>query len=645
MFHRLSVQVSAFILFLAAVFIAYGFYYLSTLQQLAEKNTAVEFAAEVSGTLFRIQQQATNQYVSVLLFEQGQVSEEEMAQTVRSASAEALAMYEELLVDVQDAESEIQFTPEGEAIFHRIKRGLPEIEGGLRELEQHTLAMPASLAQIEYRVVGLNAKMAELIDEAELLVDDTTHAYTEDTKMLQRLSITFVVLMSLFILGFMMNLLLVFVSSLRLVVDGINKFKDGNLSHRIPLRSKSELGAIANYLNEAIDSVARAQKKQKDAERKLRDINATLEARVEERTAEIRKNEERFRHLVENLSDVVTVVDKKGVVRYQSPSIERLIGYTPDELVGTSVFAHVHKSDIAKARRAFAERRGKQGFAAPVELRLQHKDGSWRVVEAVSNNLLDDSDIRGFVVTSKDVTQRKMDEQKLRELDELKNVFIRTVSHQLRTPLNAIRWNLESLLADEVGRLRAGQRDFLRVTYQANGEIIRRIDDLLTALDIQEGRVIVKKEPGSLEDLARSVIAECHKQCELKRITLVFDEEKGRRKPISMDVEKIRSAIEKLMDNAIAYTPEGGTITVRTERAGDRARFEVTDTGIGIPKADHSKIFIRFFRGSNAAKVRPDSSGLGLSLAKYFVEQHGGTIGFTSEEGKGSTFWFELPVK
>ncbi|OGH73477.1 MAG: hypothetical protein A3C90_03680 [Candidatus Magasanikbacteria bacterium RIFCSPHIGHO2_02_FULL_51_14] len=386
----------------------------------------------------------------------------------------------------------------------------------------------------------------------------------------------------------------------------------------------------------------------KRLEEKLKKYTEGLETEVQKRTADLKSALEESKKLaaiVEESFESAMITDRGGVIQYVNPAWQKITGWTAAEVV--------------KKQNPRILKSGKQGpefYKALWQTILAGKQFQSEIVNKRKDGSLYDAEIVVFPIIlpggetlnaeiGRDITERKKSEAKIKELNELRNKFIQIVSHQLRTPLNSIRWNLESLLAEELGKLKKEQKEFLRVTHEANVEVIRRIHDLLTAMDIEEGRVSLSKQETSLESLWGSVMSEWKKKCVVKDITCEYQSPKTPLPAAEVDAEKIREAFGKLTENAVIYTPDKGKITATLKKTDGAVRFEISDTGIGIPKVEQPRIFTRFYRATNAPAMKPDASGLGLAISKYFVEQHGGKIGFESKENKGSTFWFEVPFK
>lgn len=234
--------------------------------------------------------------------------------------------------------------------------------------------------------------------------------------------------------------------------------------------------------------------------------------------------------------------------------------------------------------------------------------------------------------------------EKLEDLDNARNEFVSNASHELKTPLSAIKVLTESLLHMGIDDPEI-YKEFLS---DINFEIDRLnsiITDLLALvqLDKQSGAVQLNKEPVDLAKLAIRTLKSLQLLAEQKNITIGISNDDE--VVVEGDSTKLQQVISNLVDNAIKYTPEGGRVSIDVNRSPEFAVLRVSDTGIGIPPEDLSRIFDRFFRVDKARSRNTGGTGLGLSIANRIVLMHGGYLRVYSQEGKGSTFYIELPYE
>ncbi len=240
--------------------------------------------------------------------------------------------------------------------------------------------------------------------------------------------------------------------------------------------------------------------------------------------------------------------------------------------------------------------------------------------------------------------QLRVTNAKLKALDAAKDEFISMASHQLRTPLTAIKGYLSLILDGDTGPVKKDQKAMIQQSFDGAQRMVYLIADLLNVSRMQTGKFVIDAHPANLSEMIPGEMAQLKEQAEAKQITMNF--QKPQKFPwLNLDETKVRQVIMNFLDNALYYTPKGGQVDVKLLDGTDSVVFEVTDTGVGVPKAVQHNLFTKFYRADNARKMRPDGTGLGLFMAKKVVVAQGGAIIFNSVEGKGSTFGFSFPKK
>lgn len=355
--------------------------------------------------------------------------------------------------------------------------------------------------------------------------------------------------------------------------------------------------------------------------------------------------------LFDALNRAILYVDAGGRVQLASGSVGDFFGLDPQELVGKPVAA------FAEAwARSFTEFMSyHEVLAHPLEdhegtfLRdVEIATPKHRFLEAASSPVrTKDGTYAGRAWVMRDVThEREITELKiqyggLRNADEIKSKFLTVASHQLRTPMNSMRWNLELLLSDAPG-LPAETAEMLREVYQSVITSLSIVDDMLLAVDIEQRTMRLEKTAVDLGGVIGKVVRDFARSASMRSIAISFDPPKDL-PPLFIDAAKIETVFSRLVDNAIKYTPKGGSVRVEVATTKEEIAVSVSDTGVGIPEKEVARLFERFYRSKKAIELNPNASGLGLFIAKFIVDAHDGRIECRTEEGKGSTFTVRLP--
>ncbi len=234
--------------------------------------------------------------------------------------------------------------------------------------------------------------------------------------------------------------------------------------------------------------------------------------------------------------------------------------------------------------------------------------------------------------------------EKLQNQDAARSEFVSIVSHQLRTPLAGTKWTLDMFINGDMGELGVEQKTLLQKVSDSNNRMIQFVNDLLSISRIDTGRLEFNFVPVDLERILESVLIDIYPLSNKKQITINF-RGKGLKLPkVDADPDKIRAVFQNLIENSVKYTSNGGHVTVELRNRGPEIMVSVVDDGMGIPKDEQKNIFTRFYRAPNAVKMYTEGSGLGLYLVYNIVKGHGGKVWFESDGGKGSAFYFTIPI-
>jgi NtrC-family two-component system sensor histidine kinase KinB len=335
---------------------------------------------------------------------------------------------------------------------------------------------------------------------------------------------------------------------------------------------------------------------------------------------------------IDSLPDAVVILDLEGRVVSANEAAGALFGVDVEANLGwpapLAEAVEAARRHVASGKGAYAPR----GFEDAI--RVGSEAGERAFLPRATPVYADEGGVAGVAIVLEDVTR-------LLRFDQLKNDLVATVAHELRTPLTSLRMAIHLCVEETVGPLSEKQADLLAAARDDAARLQNIVDELLDLSRIQSGQVELQRRevvPLELVDvaLASHRPAARERQVELRR------EVAPDLPALHADGERLQIVLANLISNAIRHTPAAGQVTVRALAASERSvRFEVSDTGPGVPEAARARVFEKFARGAHEPA---GGAGLGLFIAREIVSAHGGTIGVDSAPGQGATFWFELPV-
>jgi two-component system NtrC family sensor kinase len=368
-------------------------------------------------------------------------------------------------------------------------------------------------------------------------------------------------------------------------------------------------------------------------------VDITERKRME---AALRKSEEHFRSLTENALDLISIIDLDRRVRYQSPSSERALGYAPDELVGKRMFDFVHPDDAESLGYALDLIVASPGVAYSAEFRFHHRDGSWRVLEAIGKMPANESGTAGIVLNSRDITERKYLQEQLIQSEKLAALgrLISGIAHELNNPLTSVIGYTQLVLSQ--GGLEPGLRERLEVVSREGERARRIVQNMLSfARQHRPGRAGV--DLNTLLDMTLDL-----RSYELGVCNIKVKREFGQIGEIIGDAHLLQQVFLNIIINAeqaMRQADIGGTLLVRTEETAIDSRrwvkISIVDDGPGMPEEILGKVFDPFFTTKNVG----EGTGLGLSISYGIIKEHGGSISVQSAPGRGTAFVIELPCQ
>jgi two-component system, OmpR family, phosphate regulon sensor histidine kinase PhoR len=332
--------------------------------------------------------------------------------------------------------------------------------------------------------------------------------------------------------------------------------------------------------------------------------------------------------ILRSMIEGVAVISAQERVLFSNRAFSQILGLDSVSVEGRTLIEAIRQSDLlAITKRALA---GQEEISSEIVV------GTVRPRSfAVTAAPVQADGPAGAVLVLHDISE-------LRRLERVRQDFVANVSHEFRTPLTAIQGFAETLLGGALDD-QANRRRFVEIIRDHAARLARLTEDLLKLSRIEAGQLNLEFRPVSVYQLVESCLETARLKAASKQLSIEAEIPENL-PPVRGDANRLQELLQNLLDNALQYTPPGGKVTLAAAREGDRVTITVADTGIGIPQAEQTRIFERFYRVDAARSREAGGTGLGLSIARHIVDAHSGRLWLESTVGEGSLFHFSIPV-
>lgn len=476
-------------------------------------------------------------------------------------------------------------------------------------------------------ITSLAVITQELMDTGNELISSNRHQAMHAMRLMQW-SISLIILAMGVLVGFYWSLIgHDILRPLRKLELGTRRIAAGDYSHRLNLLRTDEIGSLSG----AFDSMtARVQQTQGELQVQM--------GNTQRSTLALQESMQYTMAILDNAVDGIITIDDSGIIRSANHSATSIFAYEPGELLEKNIKLLIPESCHSRYDDYVAQHRD-TGVGKIIgnsrELEGRRKDGQHFPMDLALSQTMHQQQAL-FVALVRDISERHLNEK-------IKTEFVSTVSHELRTPLTSITGALGLLVAGALGDMPEKMQAMLEIAHKNSLRLGHLIDDLLDMEKMLAGKITFDNQVQALMPVIEQALESTHAYAERFNVSYIVSE---RADDIAVFVDncRLQQVMANLLSNAAKYSPSAGQVEISVRRTGKLVRVSVTDHGAGIPPQFHSRIFQKFAQADSSNTRAKGGTGLGLAISKELIERMSGSIGFSSETGKGSCFYFDLPL-